>query len=125
MTPISGPWRGDIANMGSHNTRYIGNVAVTDAATSPNNTAIANVSFAGDPSNRNVYWHDNTTFNGTSGFASVYSNNGNSRPHADLGNHLGVSPGLTLREVREMGRTSPAGPTTRAMRPPKCRPGDG
>ena len=80
--PISGPWRGDLANMGSNYTAWIGNIAVADLGDNPGNTAIANVSFVGEPKNVGVTWSGNTTFNGTPGAASVYGNNGNNKPLA-------------------------------------------
>ena len=85
---ISGPWRGDLANMGSNDTAWINNIAVTNPVNATN-TAIANVSFAGDPANVGVSWSGNTTFNGTPGTYSIYSNSTNSRPQAAT-NHLGV-----------------------------------
>ena len=53
-----------------------------------------------------VTWTGNTTFNGTPGVVSVYSNNGNSRPQA-VNNHLGVDPDLTLEDIVRMGEELP------------------
>lgn len=98
----SGLWRGELSNMGSSDTTWIRNVAVSNAV-GADNPAIANVTFAGDPVNTDVQWSDNTTFNGTPGLHSIYTNRGNSRPGAN-NNDLGVDPGLTLSGVHESGR---------------------
>ena len=94
----SGLWLSELANMGSHNNTWTGNIAVTDRG----NPAIGNLSFQGDPANRNVTWNDNTTFNGTRGDDSVFVTPGDSRPSA-ANNNLGSNPGLALSEVRAMG----------------------
>ena len=103
---ISGPWRGEIANMGSSNNRFIDNIAVVNPDVNPGNTAISNTSFAGDPANTNVTWTGNQTFNGTPGATSVHANAGNSRP-LPANNQLGVDPGLSLEEVKELGEDLP------------------
>jgi Ca2+-binding RTX toxin-like protein len=94
----TGTWRGELVNMGSHNNTWVGNISITDAG----NPAIANLTFKGDPSNKNITWHDNTTFNGRKGDDSVYANAGNSTPNASNGNKLGIDPGLTLNEIKVM-----------------------
>jgi parallel beta-helix repeat protein len=92
----SGPWQGEIVNMGSSNNTWTGNIAVTD----PGNPAIGNLTFDGEATNANVSWHDNVTFNGTPGDASVYSNAGGSKPTAADGNLLGHDPKLTLADLK-------------------------
>jgi Ca2+-binding RTX toxin-like protein len=92
-------WRGEFSNMGSNFNTWIGNIAVADVSIHPNNSAIINVSFAGDPTNQGIVWLDNTTFNGTPGDAALYVNNGNNRPTAANGNLLGVDPGLDLEAL--------------------------
>jgi serralysin len=109
-TGPSGLWDGELQNMGSSNNTWTGNIAVTDSR-SP---AISNVSFSGDPANKNVTWSDNTTFNGTRGADSVYANAGNSTPN-DAKNDLGVDPGLSLSEVKAMGARLTKGAATKAM----------
>jgi nitrous oxidase accessory protein NosD len=93
----SGLWLNELANMGSHNNTWTGNIAVTDRG----NPAIGNVSFGKDRANKNVSWHDNITFNGKQGDDSIYANAGNSLPHGN-GNKLGSNPGLSLSELKQM-----------------------
>lgn len=93
----SGLWLAEFANMDGNNNTWTGNVAVTDKG----NPAIANLSFAGEPINKNVSFSGNTTFNGTKGDASVYATAGNSTPGGS-NNNLGKDPGLTLSEVKAM-----------------------
>ncbi len=95
----TGPWLSELVNMGSHDNTWIGNIAVTDAG----NPAIANVRFNGDPANRNITWHDNTTFNGKPGADSIYANAGNSTPTSANGNRLGSDPGLSLSKLKAFG----------------------
>ena len=95
----TGPWLNELSNMGSSNNTWTGNIAVTDRG----NPAIGNLTFNGDPANKNVSWHNNTTFNGTRGDESVYANAGNSKPTIADGNKLGSDPGLSLSEVKAMG----------------------
>ncbi len=97
----SGLWRGELSNMGTSHTTWVGNVAVSNSV-GADNPAIANVSFVDMPPNTNVIWTGNLTFNGTVGFQSVYTNNGNIRPTAAQ-NQLGVDPHLTAGAVVGMG----------------------
>jgi serralysin len=87
----SGTCHGELSNMGSNHTTWVNNIAVTNTNINKYNTAISNVSFGDDP-NEGVVWHNNLTFNGTAGDASIRANNGNARPTAADGNMLGVDP---------------------------------
>lgn len=106
-----GPWLSELVNMGSHDNTWIGNIAITDAG----NPAIANVTFSGDPANRNITWHDNTTFNGTWGADSIYANAGNSTPTSANGNRLGSDPGLSLSEIKAIGASLSRSDATTAL----------
>jgi hypothetical protein len=86
-----GTWRGELSNQQSSNNVWEGNIAVTDPALNPNNTAIGNYSYGGYV-NENVLWEDNVTFNGTPGDASVRVEGANAPPRAADGNLLGVDP---------------------------------
>jgi Ca2+-binding RTX toxin-like protein len=106
----SGLWRGELSNMGSNDNHWSNNIAISNPRA--DNPAIVNVSFQGDPSNRNVSWNSNTTFNGTRGDDSVYANASNSEPTTGNGNRLGVDPGLSLAELRQMARNLTDLPTS-------------
>ncbi len=86
-----GTWRGELSNAQSSNNLWEGNVAVTDPAINPNNSAIGNYSYGGYV-NENVVWRDNVTFNGTSGDPSIHTDGGSAAPRAADGNLLGVDP---------------------------------
>jgi serralysin len=92
-------WRGEFSNMGSNFNTWLNNIAVADSTIHPNNSAIINVSFQGDPTNQGVTWFDNITFNGIPGDPALFLNRGNSGPTAANGNQLGVDPGLDLDEL--------------------------
>ena len=81
--------------MGSHHNSWTGNIAVSDAG----NPAIGNLTYKGDPTNANVTWSGNATYNGKAGEASTYSNFGGSKPGAE-DNLLGHDPQLTLAELK-------------------------
>ncbi len=97
---VAGLWASELNNMGSHNNIWTGNIAITDSK----NPAIANVSFNGSSSNKNVSWTSNTTFNGRPGDDSAYSNANNSSPSASNGNKLGKDPGLSLSKVQALAK---------------------
>jgi Ca2+-binding RTX toxin-like protein len=88
----AGNWAGELVNMGSNHNVWTGNVGITDAG----NPAIANLSFQADPTNVDVTWLNNVTFNGDPGAASTFSNRGGSKPNAADGNLLGHDPKITL-----------------------------
>jgi parallel beta-helix repeat protein len=84
-----GTWRGELSNaLGSHNT-WVNNIAVADPGMNSWNRAINNVTTNGYV-NQDVKWHNNITFSGTPGQASVLSDYG--LPSAANGNLLGVDP---------------------------------
>jgi serralysin len=86
-----GSWHGELSNMnGSHNT-WVNNIAVTDKAISSDNTAIDNTSNVGYVNGDNR-WHNNLTFNGTTGDDSVRTTGGNEKLSLTDGNLLGVNP---------------------------------
>jgi parallel beta-helix repeat protein len=86
-----GTWRGELSNQQSSNNTWIDNVAVTNPAFNPHNTAIGNYSYGGYI-NENVVWENNVTFNGTPGQPSFKTDGGNNAPLASDGNLLGVDP---------------------------------
>jgi parallel beta-helix repeat protein len=86
-----GTWRGELSNQQSSNNTWIDNVAVTNPALHPHNTAIGNYSYGGYI-NENVVWENNVTFNGTPGQPSFKTDGGNNAPLASDGNLLGVDP---------------------------------
>ena len=86
-----GSWRGELSNAQSSNNTWIDNVAVTNPAFDPRNTAIGNYSYGGYV-NENVVWENNLTFNGIPGQPSFKTDGGNNAPLASDGNLLGVDP---------------------------------
>jgi parallel beta-helix repeat protein len=86
-----GSWRGELSNAQSSNNTWIDNIAVTNPAFDPRNTAIGNYSYGGYV-NENVVWENNLTFNGTPGQPSFKTDGGNNAPLAADGNLLGVDP---------------------------------
>lgn len=86
-----GTWRGELSNAQSSNNKWINNIARTDPSINSDNRAIDNTSYGGY---RNVgtVWHNNLTFNGTPGQASLRLDGGNPAPTAADGNLLGVDP---------------------------------
>ncbi len=106
----SGPWRGELSNMGSNQNTWTGNVAISHSRA--DNPAIVNVTFKGDPTNKNVAWFSNTTFNGKAGDDAVFTNAGNSKPTAANGNKLGKDPDLSMSEVKAMAKKLTSFPDT-------------
>ncbi len=86
-----GTWRGELSNQQSSDNTWIDNIAVTNPALNPHNTAIGNYSYGGYI-NQNVVWENNLTFNGTPGQPSFKTDGGNNAPLASDGNLLGVDP---------------------------------
>jgi serralysin len=84
-------WRGELQNTASSHNAWVNNIAVADPKIHSDNTALANLSYRGAV-NKDVVWHNNLTFNGTPGQASIMTNNGNAVPSAANGNKLGVDP---------------------------------
>lgn len=86
-----GTWRGELSNAQSSNNKWINNIGVADPSINSNNTAIDNTSYGGYR-NAETIWHNNLTFNGTPGQASLRLDGGNLAPSAANGNLLGVNP---------------------------------
>ncbi|WP_210529339.1 choice-of-anchor Q domain-containing protein [Rubellimicrobium arenae] len=87
----TGTWRGELSNSQSSNNTWVNNIAVADPKLNSNNTAIDNTSYGGY-TNKGTVWHNNITYNGTSGQASVKTDGGNAMPTTADGNKLGVDP---------------------------------
>ncbi|MCU0855859.1 MAG: right-handed parallel beta-helix repeat-containing protein [Rhodobacteraceae bacterium] len=103
-----GTWRGELSNAQSSNNTWIDNIAVTNPALNPHNTAIGNYSYGGYV-NENVVWENNLTFNGTPGQPSFKTDGGNNAPLASDGNLLGVDP-LFVNAAAFDFRLHPASP---------------
>lgn len=86
-----GTWRSELSNVNSRNNKWINNIAVADRRVNSNNSALGSQS-TGGYSNSGTVWHNNLTFNGTSGQASLHVTSGNAAPQASNGNRLGVDP---------------------------------
>jgi parallel beta-helix repeat protein len=89
----TGTWRAELSNAQSSHNTWVNNIAVADPAVNPNNTAAGNYSYGGYV-NTGTAWHNNLTFNGTAGQASVKTDGGNTGLSAADGNKLGVDPGF-------------------------------
>jgi parallel beta-helix repeat protein len=105
-----GTWRGELSNQQSSNNTWIDNIAVTNPALNPHNTAIGNYSYGGYV-NQNVVWENNVTFNGTPGQPSFKTDGGNAAPLAADGNLLGVDP-LFVNAAAFDFRLSPDSPAS-------------
>ena len=86
-----GSWRGELSNAQSSNNTWVNNIGVTDPAVNSNNRAIDNNSYNGYV-NQNVVWHNNLTFNGVAGQASVKTDGGNNAPTAADGQSARCRP---------------------------------
>ena len=89
----TGSWHGELSNMNASNNTWLNNIAVTDKSISGDNTAIDNTSSNGYI-NANNEWHNNLTFNGTTGDVFPSGPTGG-QPEAVCcfdGNLLGVDP---------------------------------
>lgn len=82
-------WRAELSNRQSSHNTWINNIAIADPTVHPHNAAINTISYDGY-TNDNVTWHNNLTFNGTPGAASVKTIGGNAMPTEADGNKLGV-----------------------------------
>jgi serralysin len=86
-------WRAELSNRQSSHNVWENNIAIADPAVHRHNAAINNISYDGYQ-NDDVVWHNNLTYNGTPGAASVKTIGGNAMPSEADGNKLGVDPGF-------------------------------
>jgi len=87
----TGTWRAELSNQQSSHNTWVNNVAISDPTVNGNNTAVGNYSYGGYV-NTGTAWHNNITFNGTIGNASVKTDGGNTGLSVADGNKLGVNP---------------------------------
>lgn len=91
-TRSSGTWHAELSNMNSSHNIWVNNIAVANPAREANR-AIDNTSYVGYTNSDNI-WHNNLTYNGTPGEASVRVAGGNAQLRVQNGNLLGVDPML-------------------------------
>jgi parallel beta-helix repeat protein len=84
-------WRGELNNQQASNNKWGNNIAVSDPAINPNNTAIGDVACCGYVASGTL-WKNNMTFNGTVGAPSVLVDGENSSVLLSEGNKLGIDP---------------------------------
>jgi parallel beta-helix repeat protein len=87
----TGTWRGELNQQLCRGCTWVNNIGVTDPTIHANNSAIGTFA-ADDYADIGSVWHNNLTYNGTVGQASVSRNANAPTVTAGNGNLLGVNP---------------------------------